>query len=251
MKNRTLVIASCIIAIIVLLLGFSSCKKAWWSNDENGNGGNGNSGGSKEIKATGTIYYQNCGVSVFGTGLWIKLNDGTLLQPCNELSSIPTKFKEGEQIELIYSKYVGNYPSFEINCTVPPIVFTKATIVFIKKIGNVLPCSPVMLPENYTSINQARAKILSAKIEGTYLKMRISCAACGHNTSRFSLVARMTAMNSIPTYEAKLADSWPETQMCISPLEDDLCIDISSLKLPISSSYVKINLMGFDQELIF
>ncbi len=251
MKNRTLFIGYGIIAIIVLLLGFSSCKKAWWSNDENGNGGNGNNGGNKEINATGTIYYQNCGVSVFGTGLWIKLNDGTLLQPCNELSTIPTQFKEGDQVELIYTKYVDNYPSFEINCTIPPIVFTKSTIVFIKKIGNKLPCAPVVLPDNYSSINLAKAKILSAKIEGAYLKMRISYAACGHNTSRFSLVARMTAINSIPTYEAKLADSWPETDMCVSPLEDDICIDISSLKLPISSSYVKINLLGFDQALIF
>lgn len=250
MRNRIGIIGLGIIAAFVLILGFSSCKKAWWANDENGNGGNGN-GSNKEINANGTIYYQNCGVSVFGTGLWIKLNDGTLLQPCNELSTIPTQLKEGDQVELIYSKYVGNYPSFEINCTIPPIVFTKATIVFIKIIGNTLPCSPVVLPDNYSSINQAKAKILSAKIEGTYLKMRISYAACGHNTSRFSLVARMTAVNSIPTYEAKLADSWPATEMCVSPLEDDICIDISSLKLPISSSYVKINLLGFDQALIF
>lgn len=249
MKNKTLIIGSGIIAIMVLLLGFSSCKKGWWGNEESG--GNGNNGVIKEIGASGVVYYQNCGVSVFGTGLWIKLNDGTLLQPCNELSTVPTQMKEGDQVELIYSKFSGVYPSFEINCTIPPIVFTKANIVFIKKVGNILPCSPVVLTDNYTNINQAKAKILEAKIEGTYLKMRISYAACGHNTTRFSLVAQMTAVNAIPTYEVKLADSWPETEMCVSPLEDDLCIDISSLKLPISSSYVKIKLLGFEKELMF
>lgn len=249
MKNISINWKSIFILSLILSVSFSSCKKGWWGF-ENDNGGGGNNGGSTEIKASGTMYFQNCGKSIYGNGLWIKTDDGKLIQPCTQLSLNNIKLEEFDKVEFVYkSDYNGDFSGFEPYCKMAYFPYIKATIVSIKKTSSANLCSPIHFSKVYNTLEAAGITILGAKMEGTNLKLNIGYSGCSQNKKRFSIVGKSTSVNGEQSYVLKVIDNSPE--MCLAYFTDDICFDLQTLRNPIKSSMVNIKLTGFKDELIF
>jgi hypothetical protein len=245
MKKTILVMKPIIILAMILSLGFTSCKKGWWGYDEgNGGGGNGGGNGNKTL-VQGTVYTLGCGLSIYGKGLWIKLDDGTLLQPCAQSfkPTPPIELKEGDRVELNYSGYKGNYPDFEPSCNMRPIAFERVTIDFINVLGGKTnDCKPITLQNNYEE-QEAAMGIIDAKVEGSKLKLNIGYSGCNADTKRFTAIAELNLSNDIPTYAVKLIDSDSKTN-CQAYFIDDICFDLETIRKPESSKKIRIIIYG-------
>jgi hypothetical protein len=249
MKKLILTMKPIVLLAMILSLGITSCKKGWWGTDE-GNG-NGSGGGSNvSIAAKGTVVYQGCGLSIYGKNLWIKLDDGTLLQPCAQSfqTLCPIILHEGDRVDLKYSKYTGNAQSFEIYCKIANFRFTRATIDFINVLND-NNCRIIDFPANYDQLNTASINIMNAKIEGGKLTFNIGFGGCSNSAKqRFKLISKPTNDNDMMTYEVKLTDE--KEELCQAYFTDDICFDISPMKHLIDGK-VRIRIVGFDKEFIY
>ncbi|MBJ7428182.1 MAG: hypothetical protein JHD28_04380, partial [Bacteroidia bacterium] len=217
---------------------------------ENGNGNGGGGGNGASITAKGTVVYQGCGLSIYGKSLWIKLDDGTLLQPCAQSfqTLCPIILNEGDRVDLKYSKYKGDMKSFEIYCKIAYFPFTRATIDFINVLND-NNCKIIDFPANYDQLNTANINITSANIEGSKLNLNIGFSGCGNNAKqRFKLIAKPTVDSDMMTYEIKLTDE--KVEMCEAYFTDNICFDIAPMKHLIDGK-VRIRIVGFDKEFIF
>lgn len=241
-----------VLLAMILSLSFTSCKKGWWGyEEENGGGGKGGGGNGNKTHVQGTIYSQGCGISIYGDGLWIKLDNGTLLQPCSQSfkTLCPIILHEGDRVELSYSGYNGDYPDFQPYCDMMMFPFKRVTIDFINVIQKpVSECTPITLPDNYDQLDQAMVNIGDASIIGTSLKLNIGFSGCSKKVERFGLAGKLISSKGTLVYEIKLTDSSPE--MCQAYFTDDVCFDLQSLRNPVSSAGVKIKLVGFGKELV-
>ncbi len=248
MKKISFTMKPFLILALILSIVFSSCKKGWWGYEDENDGG-GNNGSTTVVKTTGTVYYQSCGKSIYGSEIWIKTDKGTLIQPCAQLTTIPVKLEEGDRVEIVYKGYEGNMSGFEPYCKMAYFPYVKATIVLINKISSANLCAPVYLSKVYETLEAAGINILEAKMEGTNLKMSIGYSGCSQNVKRFSLVGKSTSVNGLQQYELKVVDSSPE--MCLAYFTDNICFDLQTLRDPIKSSNVTVKIIGFKDELIF
>ncbi|MES2728344.1 MAG: hypothetical protein V4643_14645 [Bacteroidota bacterium] len=252
MKKAILAMKPIVLLAMILSLSFTSCKKGWWGyEEENGGGGKGGGGKGGQTHVKGTIYTQGCGIGIYGDGLWIKLDDGTLLQPCAQSfqTLCPIVLHEGDRVELSYSAYKGDYPDFQPYCDMMMFPFKRVTIDFINVINKpVGTCKPVTVPNNYDQLDLAQVNIGEASIVGTSLKLNIGYSGCSKNAEKFGLVGKLISKGSTLTYEIKLTDAAPE--MCQAYFTEDLCFDLQSLRNATNSSRVKIKLIGFGKELI-
>lgn len=248
MKKTILKMKPIIILAMILSLGITSCKKGWWGY-EDGPGGGGNGGGNdSKTHVQGTVYGQECGLGIYGNGLWIRLDDGTLLQPCDQSfqTLVPIELNEGDRVELSCSSYKGSYPSFEKDCKIKVISFKRATIDFINVLGGKTDgCKPIPILENFEERDAAMVNILDAKVVDSKLKLHIGFGGCSPNNKRFSAIALLNYSNDIPTYEIKLVDANPE--LCQAYFTDDLCFDLESIRKPSSSKRVRVILSGSNQ----
>ncbi len=249
MRKLILTMKPIVLLAMILSLSLSSCKKGWWGYDEEN--GNGNGGGNNvSIAAKGTVVYQGCGLSIYGKNLWIKLDDGTLLQPCAQSfqTLCPIILHEGDRVDLKYSKYTGNTQSFEIYCKIANFRFTRATIDFINVLND-NNCKIIDFPSNYDNLNTANTNIMGAKIEGSKLTLNIGFSGCSNSAKeRFKLVAKPTVDSDMMTYEVKLTDE--KEELCQAYFTDDICFDISPMKHLIDGK-VRIRIVGFDKEFIY
>jgi hypothetical protein len=250
MKKLTSINKWLIILAAVASLGFSSCKKGWWGYDEGGNGGGGNGGGGNGNEfVQGTVINFNCGKTIYG--YWIKLDNGLLLQPCDQSFNTfcGIILNEGDRVEIKYSPYKGSTKDFQLTCKAL-FSFERVTIDYINIIGFASGCKPITFPDNYDDLKEAGVSITSSKINNTSLVLNIGFGGCGDNTERFGIIAKLLpSTGAIPAYEVKIVDK--KEEMCMAYFTKDVCIDISSLKNPLSSSSVKIKLVGYDKEIIF
>jgi len=251
MKKLILTMKPIVLLAMILSLSLSSCKKGWWGYEEgNGNGNGGGSGNNVSIAAKGTVVYQDCGLSIYGKNLWIKLDDGTLLQPCAQSfqTTCPVILNEGDRVDLKYSKYTGNMGSFEIYCKMAYFPFKRVTIDFITVLNN-NNCKIIDFPSNYDKLNTANINIMSANIDGSKLSLKIGFSGCSNTAKqRFKLVAKPTVDSDLITYEVKLTDE--KEELCQAYFTDEICFDISPMKHLIDGR-VRIRIVGFDKELIF
>jgi hypothetical protein len=250
MKNLKSINKWLIFLAAVASFSFSSCKKGWWGYDE-GNGGGGNGGGENtNFDVKGTMYYQNCGLGIYDN-LWIRTDDGKILQPCEAKSLMcvpPLHLKEGDRVELNYSQFKGAYPSFSPFCRMASFPFTKASINFISKIETT-DCSLVSFPANYLDL-PSNVFIKSARIEGSYLKLKIGFSGCNNETSRFKLVATPTEKSNVLTYEVKVIDDSQLPVLCEAYFEEEVCFDIAPFKYLIDG-FIKVKIVGFENELTY
>ncbi len=250
MKKLILTMKPIVLLAMILSLSLSSCKKGWWGYDEENGNGNGGGGNGVSISAKGTVVVQGCGLSIYGKNLWIKLDDGTLLQPCAQSfkTLCPIILHEGDRVDLKYSKYKGEMKSFEIYCKIANFRFTRATIDFINVIGNVN-CPYVQMAPNYDELKTAMASIIDAKIVGSKLVLKVGFGGCNNKAKdRFKLVAKPTNESNMLTYEVKLIDE--KEELCQAYFTDEICFDIAPFKYLIDGN-VKVRIVGFDNEFIF
>ncbi len=250
MKKLILTMKPIVLLAMILSLSLSSCKKGWWGYDEGNGNGNGGGGNGVSISAKGTVVVQGCGLSIYDKNLWIKLDDGTLLQPCAQSfqTLCPIVLHEGDRVDLKYHKYTGNTQSFEIYCKMAYFPFTRATIDFINVLND-NSCKLVDFPSNYNQLNTAITNIISAKIEGSKLVLKIGFGGCSNKAKdRFKLVAKPTNESNILTYEVKLIDV--KEELCQAYFTDEICFDIAPFKYQIDGK-VKVRVIGFDTELIY
>ena len=251
MKKTMLMMKPVLILAMILSLGFTSCKKGWWGYDEGDGNGGGNGGGNNTL-VKGTVVFQNCGLSIYGKSLWIKTDDGQLLQPCEQsfLPLVAIELNEGDRVELKYHKYTGNIGGFEIYCKMAYFYFTRVTIDFINVIKPKTDCSAVTFPTSYDKLDAASLIILNAKIDNSKLILNIGFGGCDNTTERFKLVAKeLPTAGAIPTFEVKLVDE--KAQLCQAYFTKDVCFDLATLKNPVSSGVVLVNIVGFDKVLQF
>jgi hypothetical protein len=251
MKKTMLMMKPIMILALILSLGFTSCKKGWWGYEEGGGNGGHNGGGNTAL-VKGTMVIQNCGLSIYGKSLWIKTDDGQLLQPCEQSfqTLCPIDLKEGDRVEFKYHKYTGSLNGFEIYCKMAHFYFTRATIDFINVIKTNSECSPVSISKDFDQLNMAGVNILNAKIENNKLVLNIGFSGCDNATKRFQLIAKeLPNAGPIPAFEVKMIDD--NTQMCQAYFTKEICYDLTTLKNPVSSKVVSIHLVGYDKVLQF
>ncbi|MFZ4797909.1 MAG: hypothetical protein ACOYMA_10465 [Bacteroidia bacterium] len=250
MKKTMLMMKPVLILAMILSLGFTSCKKGWWGYEDGG----GNNGGGNNTLVKGTVVFQNCGLSIYGKSLWIKTDDGQLLQPCDQsfLPLVAIELNEGDRVELKYHKYTGNIGGFEIYCKMAYFYFTRVTIDFINVIKPKTDCSAVTFPTSYDKIDGASLIILNAKIDNSKLILNIGFSGCDNTTKRFQLIAKElpnAGPGPIPAFEVKMIDDY--TQMCQAYFTKEICYDLTTLKNPVSSKVVSIHLVGYNKVLQF
>lgn len=247
MKKTMLWMKPIVILALILSIGLTSCKKGWWGNEEGG-GGTGNTGGGNTGLVKGTVVMQGCGLSIYGKNLWIKTDDGQLLQPCEQsfVTLCAINLKEGDRVEIKYHKYTGSLNGFEFYCKMAYFYFTRVTIDFLNIIQTNNNCSAVTIPKNYDLLNAAGVNIIDGKMVEGKLYLNIGFSGCDNSTKRFKLVAKeWPVAGPIPTFEVKIVEQDP--QMCQAYFTKEVCFDVASLKNPLSSSYVIMHLVGSDK----
>ncbi len=157
--------------------------------------------------------------------------------------------KEGDRVELKYSKYIGSIKDYEVYCK-SNIAFTRVTIDFINVIESKSNCTGITLPGNYDKLYAAGINITEAQMVGSSLVFKIGFGGCDNTTKRFKLIGKLLpTAGPIPAYEVKIVDD--ETQLCKAYFTNEVCFDLSSIKDPISSSVVSVHIVGFEKVLQF
>lgn len=231
--------------ILALLVGFTSCKKGWWGYEE-GNGGGNNGGGNENKTELGTVISFACGRSIYGHDYWIKLDNGKLIQPCDQsfMGECFFYLNEGDRVELKYSKYTKNNSTFDIMCKIANLNYTKATIDYIKKINKNFNCKTVKFYSNFDEKENQNIQVLGARIEGNKLNLKIGFSGCNMDMNRFELYAKPAITNDFFTYDVKIVDEIP--QLCEAYFTNEMCFDITQLK-DNTKRYVRIKINGFEQ----
>lgn len=250
MKKTNFILSPILILAMLFSLSFTSCKKGWWGYEEgNGNGGN-NGGGNGTIALKGTIISFSCGKSIYGNDYWIKLDNGKLIQPCEQsfMGECFFYLNEGDRVEVKYSKYTKNDPYYNLMCKIANLDYTKVTIDYIRKISENFNCKSIQLNPKYDDIKNNGINVLGARIEGSKLYLKTGYSGCNNETKRFSLYAKPLEGNGVITYEVKIADEEP--QLCEAYFTNELCFDIALLKHNIDG-FIKIKINGFDTILTY
>lgn len=250
MKNTILTMRSILILTLLLSLGFTSCKKGWWGyQDEEGSGGKKGGGGSTNTELLGTVYAQTCGVSIYNQNYWIKLDNGTIIQPCYQSfqTLCAIELKEGDRVKVKYQPYIGNYPDFEANCDQLYFPFIKATINAIEVIANQTEnCMPIHITNNLDQFEEAHVQIMDARLEGFKLKLKVGFSGCSNNVNRFKLMLQVGQItNNKTTIKAKIIEENPE--LCQAYFTNTFCYDLT--KMQINTSEIQLLLKGFEKEI--
>ena len=251
MKTLQIAFRPLFILAIILTIGFSGCKKSWFNFEENG--GSTGSGGSTNtgniMYAKGTVFNFECGKSIYndGNNLWIKLDDGQMLQPCEQTfkNVAAIVLHDGDQVELKYHKYAGSISGFEFYCKIANFNYTRASIDYIGTIGTstTTSCPNANIVKDYDRQVSASANIIDAKLVGTELQLNIGYSGCAKNPKRFGMIAKLLpTAGPLPVYEIKLIDNAPE--MCMAAFTDNVCYDLSALKNASNSSKIGVLIKG-------
>ena len=251
MKTLNNALRPILILAIILTIGFSGCKKNWFNFEENsgstGSGGSTNTGNI--IYAKGTVVNFECGKSIYndGNNLWIKLDDGQMLQPCEQTfkTIAAIVLHDGDKVELKYHKYAGSITGFEFYCKIANFNYTRASIDYIGTIGSstTASCPNVNISKDYDNQVLASANITDAKLVGTELQLNIGYSGCSKNPKRFGMIAKLLpTAGPLPVYEIKLIDNAPE--MCMAAFTDIVCYDLSALKNLSNSSKISVVIKG-------
>ncbi len=248
-----------VLLAMIFSLTLGSCKKGWFDEENGHGGGGGNGGGNEAVTTTGVVERVQCGVSVFGSEMWIRTSSGILLQPCMVSSLIPMKpLQEGDKVEVVYRKYTGNMLMLDPACSklyIPNnnIVYTKAIIDFIKiQTTTNGSCPEVTIintkPEYDKLKNTNNISVKSARIEGSSLLLEITYGGCNNNTESIKLVGQATERSDLLTYQVMAINEKP--QGCKALITANVCFDLSMLKATIDG-YIRIHVEGTNQDLIF
>ena len=244
-----------LLVALVFSIGLSGCKKNWFGNEE-GSGGTGNSGSGNIVYAKGTAVSFDCGKSIYndGTNLWIKLDDGQMLQPCEQtfVTIAAVILHDGDKVELKYHKYTGSTKGFEFYCKMANFNYTRASIDFISKIATstTTSCPSANMAKDYDNQTTASANIIDAKMAGTELYLNIGYSGCAKNPKRFGMISKLLpTAGPLPVYEIKLIDNAPE--MCMAAFTDNVCYDLSVLKNASNSSKISVVIKGTNTQFSF
>ncbi len=256
MKKTILMMKPMIVLAMILGLTLGSCKKGWYGDEDglggNGRGGNGGggNGGNTPTKVMGVIQRFDCGHSIYDENLWIRTDDGQLLQPCEQSfkTICPIPLKDGDRVELAFSKYTGSTKGFELTCKIANLEFTRATIDFIIAVDTKNPKGSVLITPDYDQLETGGVHVMSAQMDGSQLMLEAAFSGCDNSTEAFELVGSPDLYNDIPTFSLKLINRKPE--MCQAFFTEKLSFDLSSLKTN-KEGKVRIRIEGVDKEIIF
>lgn len=247
MKIKLLMTQAIIIAIALVGLSLAGCKKSWWDNEEGNNGGG--NGGSGKPTVKGTMVTIPCGVSIYNN-LWIKTDDGTLLQPCTQTNyNSLINLAEGDRVEIQYSQFKGVSPIDNIPvCTVALPPYKRAAIHYIAKINTGNSCTPLIIKPSGFGCGDTGNKsiyVQSATMNGSCLELNISYSGCNMHTESIKLISdgELSPTFGKPAYLVELVDT--EYQMCEALFSDKVAFDISALKTDKGTYYIKI--AGYDE----
>jgi hypothetical protein len=235
-------------AIIILIalgsLSLAGCKKGWWDSEEGGNGKLGS--GKQTVK--GTMVSVLCGISIYND-LWIKTDDGTLLQPCKQTVDNIVQLAEGDRVEIQYSIFNGKSELDErVICMAALPPHKRVTINYIAKISSKNSCTPlIIIPNggNHGDIKNKSIFINSAKMNGSCLEINISYSGCNNHSKNIQLIGNgeLSPYYGQPTYLVELVDTKP--QMCEALFTDQVAYNMSALKAEKGTYYIKID--GYDE----
>jgi hypothetical protein len=246
MKIKILMKQAIIVAIALVSLSLAGCKKSWWDSEEGKNGGGGGGKGKPTVK--GTMVTVLCGVSIYNN-LWIKTDDGTLLQPAIQTTNNVIHLVEGDRVEIVYSLFKGASPlDDKIVCLAALPPHERVAIHSIAKINTGNSCTPIaIIPNGYKPGDTENKSIYvkSAAMNGSCLELNISYSGCNMHTESIKLISdgELNPTFGKPTYLAELVDT--EYQMCEALFSDKVSFDISALKTAKGTFYIKI--AGYDE----
>lgn len=163
MKKVILIGKSIILLTLIFSLGFTSCKKQWWGNDDEGNGGGPNGvGNANTTSIKGTMVSISCGASIYDN-LWIQTDDGKLLQPCAQSfqTLCPILLHEGDRVYLKYRPFSGfSYIDSTYTCTALLPICKRVIIDFI---GITNSCIPIKITPSYNTSKSGNLTILGVQ----------------------------------------------------------------------------------------
>lgn len=246
MKKLIQTSKSILLLALLFNIAFSSCKKPWWGNEDNG----GSNGHGNSISTKAVVVRFGCGLSIYSSNLWLRTFDGKFLQPCEQsfVNICPTILHEDDTVEIKYSKYTKNNPNFDLTCKIVDFPYSKVCIDFLQLANKPSGLPFILFDPSYDSKTSNGINILGARISGNRLYLNVGFSGCDNNVERFSLLAKGAEDPGVITYKLKLYDNSP--QMCQAYFTKEIGFDISPLKYTIDG-FVKLKIEGYNDVLTY
>lgn len=223
---------------VAFMLTLASCDSPWFDPiDDGGGNGGGKPPVIQDCNVTGTMVRVICGASIYD-GLWIRTDNGKLLQPCQQSfqTLCPIVLKEGDRVKFSYRELKGPSPCDEmITCAAVNPPHKTVIIDCINGLsGKPLPVDSLSGKIGKLVIGQpvdnASVHVLSAGLKNDLLTLMVGYSGCSeHDAKDFSLIWDGNVHESSPAQVYFSIDE-SRKEACQAYFTQELTFDISEVR---------------------